>query len=44
MQSIFVFQDIKKVANFRLKNTDVSRIEGVYHVINMFFGFSLGKV
>ena len=44
MQFISVFLDITKDADFRLKNTDVSRTQGVYHVIYIFFGSSLGKV
>ena len=39
-----VFLDIVKFANFRWKNADVSRIQGVCHVIHIFFGSSLGKV
>ena len=42
MQSIFL--DIKKVADFRLKNANVSRTLEVSHVIYIFFGCSLGKV
>ena len=44
MQSISVFLNITEVADFRWKNADVSRTEGVCHVIYMFFGSSLGKV
>ena len=44
MESIFVFLDVTKVADFRLKNADVTRTQEVCHVIYMFFGFSLGKV
>ena len=45
MQSIsVVFLDITKFADFWLKNTDVSRTQGVCHVIHIFFGYSLGKV
>ena len=44
MQSISVFFDKAKFADFRLKNADVSRIQRVCHVIHIFFGSSLGKV
>ena len=44
MQSISVFLDIAKFGDFWGKNTDVSRIQEVCHVINIFFGSSLGKV
>ena len=44
MQSIFVFLDIAKFADFRGKNSDVSRTQEVCHVIHIFFKFSLGKV
>ena len=44
MQSISVFLDIEKFAEFRQKNADVSRTQEVYHVIHIFFGSSLGKV
>ena len=44
MQSISVFYDITKFADFLRKNADVSRTQGVCHVIHIFFGFSLGKV
>ena len=44
MQSIPVFPDMTKVADFRWKNADVSRTQKVYHVIYLFFGSSLGKV
>ena len=43
MQSISVFLDITKFADFRLKNTDFSRSQEVCHVIHIFFGSSLGK-
>ena len=41
MDSTSVFLDIAKFADFRLKNADVSRTQGVYHIV---FGSSLGKV
>ena len=44
MQSISVFLDIAKFADFRLINTDVNKIQGVYRVIYIVFGSSLGKV
>ena len=34
----------KKFADFRWKNADVSRTQGVCHMICMFFGSSVGKV
>ena len=37
MQSISVFLDIAKFADFRRKNADVSRTQGVCHVIHTFF-------
>ena len=56
MQSISVFLDIAKFADLKnytglknlkfvgLKNADVSRTQGVCHVILTFFGSSLVKV
>ena len=44
MESIFVFFDIIKVADFRRKHIDFSRTQGVCHMIYIFFGFSLGKI
>ena len=44
MQSISVFLDIAKFADFLSKNADVSRTQGAYHMIHTFFGSSLGKV
>ena len=44
MQSISVFLDTKKFADFQCKNADVSRTQGVCHVIHIFFGTSLDKV
>ena len=37
-QSIPVFPDKLKIADFRLKKADVSRAQGVCHVIYVFFG------
>ena len=42
MQSISVFVDIANVADFQWKNGDVSKTQGVCHVIYLFFGSSLG--
>ena len=44
MQSISVFLDMTKVADFRQENADVTRAEGLCQVIYIFFGFSLGRV
>ena len=44
MQSKSIFLDIAKFADLWLKNADVSRAQGVCHVIYIFFGSSLGKV
>ena len=44
MQSIPVFSDILKLADFRWKNADVSRAQGVCHVIYVFCGSYLGNV
>ena len=38
------FYDITKFADFRWKNADVSKSQGVCHMIHIFFGSSLGKV
>ena len=44
MQSVTIFPDISKFANFPLKNADVSRTQGVCHVIYMLSGSSSGEV
>ena len=44
MESISVFLDIAKLADFRLKNADVSRTQEVSHVIQIVFGSYLGMV
>ena len=46
MQSVSVFLDNQQTtfADSRWKNADVSRTQGVCHVICIFFGSSLGKV
>ena len=44
LQTISAFSDIAKFADFRWKNADVSTIQGVCHVIHIFFGSSLGNL
>ena len=44
MGSISVFLDIAKFANYRYKNADANRTQGVCHVIHIVFRASLGKV
>ena len=44
MQSMYVFVDIRKFADFRSKNAGVSRTQRVCHVSDMFFGSSLIQV
>ena len=44
MQSIHVFLDIAKSADFPWKTADFSRTQGMCHVIHIFFGSFLGKV
>ena len=44
MESISVFLDKTKFADFGRKDADVSRNQGVCPVIHIFFGSSLGKV
>ena len=44
MQSIPVFLEVTKVADFRRKNTGVSRIKEVCHVIYIFFESFSDKV
>ena len=44
MQSTSVALDIAKLVDFRKENADVSRTQGVHHVIHIFHGSSLGKV
>ena len=41
---ICIFLDITKFADFRWKNPDVSRNQGVCQAIYTFFGSSFGKV
>ena len=44
IQSLSVFLDIAKFADFAWKNTDVSRTQGECHVVYILFGSSLSKV
>ena len=44
MQSISVFPDVTKIADFRWESAVVSRTQGVRHLIYVFFGSSLEKV
>ena len=44
MQSTSEFLDIAKFADFRWKNANVSKTQGMCHVILIVFGTSLGKV
>ena len=44
IESISVFLDVAKFADFRLKNADVSRTQGMCPVIYKVFRSSLGKV
>ena len=44
MQPLSVYLDITKITDFRWKDADVSRTQGVCQVIYIFFGSSLGKV
>ena len=44
MQSISLFFDKAKFANFHWKNAHASRTQGVCYVIHIFFRSSLGKV
>ena len=44
MQSVSVFLDIKKFANFQWKKDGVSGTQEECYVIYMFFGSSLDKV
>ena len=37
MQSVPVFVDITKFSDFQKKNADVSKTQGVCHVIDIFF-------
>ena len=43
MQSTSVFLDIAKFADIWQKNADVSRTQGVCHVIHIYFRSSLGN-
>ena len=44
MPSISVFLDKAKFSDFRWKNADINRTQGVRHVIYIFFGSSLSKL
>ena len=44
MESISVFLDIAKFSESQWKIGDVSRTQGVCHMIHISFGSSLGKV
>ena len=43
IQAIYAFLDVAKF-DFWWKNADISRTQGMRHVIYLFFGSSLGKV
>ena len=43
MQSISLFLDTVKFADFQSKNADDSKTQGVCHVIHVFFKSSLGN-
>ena len=44
MELISVFLDIAKFSDFRLKNADVRRTQGVCHVIHIFCRSSIREV
>ena len=44
MQSIPVFLNTTKFTDFRRKNADFSKTQGLCHVTDIFFGSSLRKV
>ena len=44
IQSISVFLNLAKFDDFRLKDADVSRTQGLCYVIHIFCGSSLSKV
>ena len=44
MESVPVFLNITKVADFCSKNAEINRTQGACHGIYIFFGSSLGKV
>ena len=44
MESISVFRDITKFIDFLPKNADISRNQGVCHVVQIVFVTSLNKV
>ena len=44
MQSISVFLDTTKIADFQWENADISRIQGVGYVMYILFIYSLDKL
>ena len=44
MQFLVVVPDVTKAANFRWNIADFKRIQGVRHVIYIYFGSSLGEL
>ena len=44
MQSVSTFRNKATFSDFCGKNANVSRTQGLFHVINIFFGSSVGKV
>ena len=44
MQFLSVFPDITRIAKFLRENVDVSKTQGVCHMIYIFFESSSGKV
>ena len=44
MQSICVFLDTAKFADFKWKNANISRTQRVCYMIHIYFGSLLGKV
>ena len=44
MQYMSLFLEITEFADFGWKNANVSRVQGMCHVIHIFFRSSLGKV
>ena len=44
MQSVSVFSDTAKFADFRWKSADISTTQGACQVNHLFSGFSLSKV
>ena len=44
MQFLSVFINITKIADFRRKIFDITRTQGLCHVIDIYFGSSLDKI